>query len=360
MRRSSAIEVMKARRAGPVPRILAMATAVPPRTVSQGRAAGLMRKLLGPKLSGFERLAAVYQNSGIKKRQIAVPHAWFKREHGLGERNRIYLDTSVGLLDRVARECFESSGVRPEQVDDLIVVSSTGIATPSLDALLMGRLGLSPRVRRTPLFGLGCAGGVLGLGRAAAFAGTGRTALLLVVELCSLSFQKSDISKKNLVASALFGDGAAGVLIGCRGRGPRLGPQEEHTWPGTLDVMGWNVVDTGFSVIFSRSIPHLVRSRLRPVIDGFLRRQGLSVDDVDEFICHPGGAKVLDALEETFGLERGALELSRRTLADHGNMSAPTVLFSLKEALRGTRAGRRFVLTSLGPGFTAAMMLIEA
>ncbi|TBR24900.1 type III polyketide synthase, partial [bacterium] len=204
------------------------------------------------------------------------------------------------------------------------------------------------------------AGGVLGLGRAAALAGADRTALLLVVELCSLSFQKSDVSKKNLVASALFGDGAAGVLIGSRGRGPRLRAQEEHTWPGTLDVMGWDVVDTGFSVLFSRSIPHLVRSRLRPVLDAFLRRQGLTADDVDEFLCHPGGAKVLDALEDALGLRRGALEHSRRTLADHGNMSAPTVLFSLKEALRGAQAGRKFVLTTLGPGFSAGMMFIEA
>lgn len=360
MKRSSDVTGRSARRASPVPRLLALATAVPPRTVGQGRAAGLMRKLLGPRLSGFERLSAVYRNSGIKSRAIAVPHAWFKREHGLGERNRIYLDTSVRLLERVARECFATAGLRADQVDDLIVVSSTGIATPSLDAVLMGRLGMSPRVRRTPLFGLGCAGGVLGLGRATALAGNGRTVLLLVVELCSLSFQKSDVSKKNLVASALFGDGAAGALIGFRGRGPRLYAQEEHTWPGTLDVMGWNVVDTGFSVVFSRSIPHLVRSRLRSVLDGFLRRQALSIDDVDEFICHPGGAKVLDALEEVFGVKPGALEHSRRTLSDQGNMSAPTVLFSLKEALRGAKTGRKFVLTSLGPGFTAAMMLVEA
>ena len=190
-------------------------------------------------------------------------------------------------------------------------------------------------------------------------AGTERTALLLVVELCSLSFQKSDVSKKNLVASALFGDGAAGALIGPRGRGPRLLAQEEHTWPGTLGVMGWDVVDTGFSVVFSRSIPHLVRSRLKSVVERFLKSQRLSLKDVDEFICHPGGAKVLDALEETFGLAPGALNHSRRTLADHGNMSAPTVLFSLKEALSEGRRGKRLLLTTLGPGFTAGMMLLE-
>lgn len=343
----------------PGPRLLALATAVPPRAVSQARAVGLMRKLMGPKIPGFERLAAVYRNSGIKNRNIVVPHAWFKREHGIGERNRIYLRESVKLLERVARDCFARAGIRPGQVDDLIVVSSTGIATPGLDAVLMERLGLSPGVRRTPIFGLGCAGGVLGLGRAAALAGAERTALLLVVELCSLSFQKSDLSKKNLVASALFGDGAAGALIGPGGAGPRLLAQEEHTWPGTLGVMGWEIVDTGFSVVFSRSIPHLVKSRFKSVIDRFLLGQGLSLKDVDEFICHPGGAKVLDALEESFGLASGALGHSRRTLAAHGNMSAPTVLFSLKEALRRKKRGRRLLLTTLGPGFTAGMMLVE-
>jgi alkylresorcinol/alkylpyrone synthase len=186
--------------------------------------------------------------------------------------------------------------------------------------------------------------------------------LLLVVELCSLTFRLQDRSKSNLVATALFGDGAAAAVVSCRGDyadAPRLGPWGEHTWPDSLDVMGWDVADDGLKVVFSRDIPTLVREDLRPIVDDFLAANGASLDDLAGFVCHPGGAKVLDALEACFELPRGALTHAREVLRDHGNMSAATVLFVLKAALAARAKGPQ-LMTTLGPGFTAGFLVVEA
>ena len=215
-----------------------------------------------------------------------------------------------------------------------------------------------------PLFGLGCAGGVLGLSRAAAMARAAPNShvLFLDIELSTLTFRRDDRSKANLVATALFGDGAAGAVLTCRddapANAPRIGPAGEHTWPDTLDIMGWDVADDGLQVVFSRDIPTLVRSELRPVVDTFLRRNRISLHDINEYICHPGGARVLDALESALDLKAGALVYSRHVLREHGNMSSATVLFILRQALDAGAKGR-YLLTSMGPGFTAAMMIIE-
>ena len=186
-----------------------------------------------------------------------------------------------------------------------------------------------------------------------------RLYLVVVVELCGLTFRHADRSKSNLVATALFGDGAAAALISCGRPGLKLTGWGEHTWPDSLDVMGWGVSDDGLSVIFSRDIPTIVKNEFRAATIGFLDGQGLATSDIDAYLCHPGGAKVLDALEEVLGVERGGLQHSRRVLRDYGNMSAATVLFVLDEALGCGERGR-FLMSSLGPGFTCAFMTIEA
>ena len=208
-------------------------------------------------------------------------------------------------------------------------MSTTGVATPSLDARLMERLPFRRNLERLPIFGLGCAGGVLGLARTATLsrAKPERLYLLVVVELCGLTFRHADRSKSNLVTTALFGDGAAAALVSCKGDGVALTGWGEHTWPESLDVMGWGVSDDGLSVIFSRDIPTIVKDEFLDATVGFLKRQGLTLADVDSYVCHPGGAKVLDALEEVLSLERGGLRHARRILRDYGNMSAATVLF---------------------------------
>ena len=202
---------------------------------------------------------------------------------------------------------------------------------------------------------------MLGLARAAdlARAAPKSRVLFLVVELCALCFRHGDFTKSNLVATALFGDGATAAVISCDGDGPALGQAGEFTWPQSLDIMGWDVADDGLKAIFSRDIPALVQRDLRAATEAFLRRHDLTVADIDYFVCHPGGAKVLDALEEAFGLAPGALGHARATLRDYGNMSAATVIFVLKRMLAAGVQGR-MLMTALGPGFTAGFQLIEA
>lgn len=353
--------------AAPVPRLKALATAVPRFVLAQDDVVRHAAEIFAPAEAGFHRLAPVYRNARIERRHSCMPIEWFLAEHGFAERNALFLEHATNLLSEVAGKALTEARLRPEDIDVLVTVSSSGIATPSLDATVMGRIAFRPDVLRLPVFGLGCAGGVLGLARAAAMAQAMPRArvLLLAVELCSLTFRRQDRAKSNIVATALFGDGAAAAVITCRendpgaGDAPRLGPWGEHTWPDSLDVMGWDVANDGLAVVFSRDIPTLVQDELRPVLDAFFKRHDLALADFDEFIPHPGGAKVLDALEDCFDLPRGALKRARETLRDYGNMSSVTVLFVLRAALDVRRGGRR-LLTTLGPGFTAGMMIVEA
>jgi alkylresorcinol/alkylpyrone synthase len=219
-------------------------------------------------------------------------------------------------------------------------------------------MGLRRDIRRLPIFGLGCAGGVVGLARAAelATANPGSRVLFLAVELCALTFRKDDVSKSNIVATALFGDGAAGAILSTAGNGPVVGPSVEYTWPASLDIMGWDVEEDGLKAIFSQSIPALVANDFKPILGRFLDKAGLGLAEIDGFACHPGGAKVLDALEDAFGMPRGGLVESRSVLRDFGNMSAVTALFVL-ERMRWRE--RRNMMTALGPGFSAAFLMID-
>jgi alkylresorcinol/alkylpyrone synthase len=219
------------------------------------------------------------------------------------------------------------------------------------------RLNLRRNVRRLPIFGLGCAGGVVGLTRAGelAQAHPGSRVLFLVVELCALTFRKDDISKSNIVATALFGDGAAGAILSTEGDGPVVEAGGEYTWPDSLGIMGWDVQEDGLKAIFSQSIPSLVANDFKPILHDYLEANGLRLSEFDGFACHPGGAKVLDALEDAIGIARGALSESRGVLHDYGNMSAVTALFVLE---RMRWRDQRTLMTALGPGFTAVFLAI--
>ncbi|MBL8658190.1 MAG: type III polyketide synthase [Rhodospirillales bacterium] len=352
--------------APPLPRLLALATAVPDVTLRQDDVVRHAAEIFAPAEGGFYRLAPVYRNARIAQRRSCVPIEWFLEEHGFAERNALFLEHATRLLVEAARGALAQARLAPEDIDVIVAVSSSGIATPGLGAMLMETIPFRDDVQRLPIFGLGCAGGVLGLARAAAMAQAMPDArvLLLVVELCSLTFRRNDRSKSNIVATALFGDGAAAAVVSCRDDGagarnaPRLGPWGEHRWPNSLDVMGWDVADDGLKVVFSRDIPTLVETELRPVVDAFLARHALTLAEIDAFVPHPGGAKVLDALEDCFGLRRGGLTHARQVLRDFGNMSAVTVLFVLRAALDASPSGRH-LLTTLGPGFTAGMMIVE-
>lgn len=344
------------------PRLLALATATPSTVLRQDEVKSWARRFFnGQGGGGIERLLPAFDNAGIRTRHSCVGLAWFDAAHGWEEKNRLYIENATALLERVARSCLTQADLDPAAVDAIVAVSTSGIATPSLDARLIKSLGLRPDVIRLPIFGLGCAGGVLGLARAAELAQRerGRHVLFLVVELCGLTFRHADRTKANIIASALFGDGAAGALIGPGKDRPRLTDWGEHTWPDTLAVMGWNVRDDGLGVLFSQDIPALVRREMRPAAQRYLARRGQTLSDIDGFVCHPGGTKVMDALEEAFGVAPGSLVHARGVLSDYGNMSAATVLFVLERALVGGQAGR-LLMSALGPGFTAAFMTLEA
>ncbi|HUK57947.1 MAG TPA: 3-oxoacyl-[acyl-carrier-protein] synthase III C-terminal domain-containing protein [Stellaceae bacterium] len=343
------------------PRLLSLATAVPPFEMGQREVAERARRIFSGVAKGeLDRLMPVFANAGIARRYSCVPIDWYESPHGWVDRNALYLDNATRLLEDAARRALEAARLRPGDVDAVVCVSTTGIATPSLDAVVAGRLGLRPDVRRLPVFGLGCAGGVNGLASAVdlARAAPGSRVLFLVVELCALSFRRHDISKSNIVATALFGDGAAAAVVSSKGYGPAFGNAGEHTWPSSLDIMGWDVAEDGLKAIFSRDIPALVERDLRAVVGDFLRREDLRLGDIRHYVCHPGGAKVVTALEAAFELPAGALDSARGVLSDYGNMSAPTVLFVLDRVLRSGAEGR-MLLTALGPGFTAGMLRLD-
>ena len=325
------------------------------------------RALFRERGEDIERLMPVYLNAGIETRYSCVPIAWYEQDHGWAEKNRLFLDNALNLLERATLDCLNAAGLRPDDIDAIVCVSTSGIATPSLDAQLMQRLDMRRDLTRLPIFGLGCAGGVLGLARAASLARTipGARVLYLVVELCGLTFRRADQSKSNVIATALFGDGAAAALLVADPPGPgssqgghRITASGEHTWRDSLDVMGWRVEDDGLGVLFSKDIPSLIRGDFGLVLDGFLDKAGLRRRDIDHFLCHPGGTKVVDALEEVIGRGAGSLEHSRAVLRDFGNMSAVTVVFVLDRFLRGGGGGRS-VMTAVGPGFTAGFLILD-
>jgi alkylresorcinol/alkylpyrone synthase len=240
----------------PRARLYGLSTAWPPHVLHQEDVAANGAQMFATTHGGFERLAPIYRNALIETRHSCVPIEWYLQPHSFSERNDLFLENAVALLAEAATRALEQAGLEAGQIDTLITVCSTGVATPSLDARLMQVMPFRPDARRLPIFGLGCAGGVIGLARAAemARAHPDSRVLLLVVELCALTFRFQDRSKSNLVATALFGDGAAAAIVSCRddAGGPELGPAHEHTWPDSLDVMGWDVADDGLKVVFSR------------------------------------------------------------------------------------------------------------
>jgi alkylresorcinol/alkylpyrone synthase len=340
-------------------KLLSLATAVPEHVVETEFVRREAAKVFG-RLGGslFEHLLPIFGNSGIKRRYSVCAPAWFYEKQGWPERTAEYMRGSKDLFKTVARDALAQAGVEAREISTIVTVSTTGIATPSVEAHVLGELGFRSDVKRVPVFGLGCAGGLSGLSLAArlALAEPGKKVLLVVIELCTLAFRLEEFTKANIVATAIFGDGAAGAVLEAGPGGlSAIEYLGEHTWPDSIDVMGWRIDPQGFGAIFSRDIPDLVLRELRPVADAFLARHALTLDDVSTFSFHPGGAKVITALEQAFRLDQGRLQDERQVLADYGNMSAATVLFVLAKALKEKAKGRR-LLASLGPGFTASFM----
>jgi alkylresorcinol/alkylpyrone synthase len=308
----------------------------------------------------YPKLVDVFVNAGIELRYSVRPLDWFDRPHDWRERTAAYLEGAQALFAQAASAALERARVAASDVDVVVTVSSTGIATPSLEARVAQQLGLRADTMRVPVFGLGCAGGVSGLAAAArlARAEPGEIVLLVVVELCTLAQRADRDEKADVISAALFGDGAAALVLraGAHDGALQIGVAAEHTWPQTLDIMGWAVDPAGFGVVLSRSLPRFVEERLAAPARHFVKAARMQTG---RYIFHPGGAKVLDAVETALGLRPGTCVLERDVLRDFGNMSAPSVMIVHERALaRGDAAPA--VMGALGPGFTASFLALDA
>jgi len=344
-------------------RIRVATTALPEYRYSQSetRAAAARLFLDDPRL---QAALGLFDATGIAERRFARPLEEIIAPPELGRRNEQSIDAALDLAERALRDAVARAECELTDIDHLLVTSNTGVATPSLDALLLHRLRLRPDLERTPLFGLGCAGGAIGVARGAdlAVARPGACIAVIAVELCSLTFQIEDRSPKNLVGAALFADGAGCVLMSTgEGPGPRVVAHQSHTFPDSTDMMGFRLRPSGFELVLSRALPALVEREMGDLVRRFLGEHGLAPGDIDHVIAHPGGPKVVAALERSLDLAPDRLEPSRRFLRRHGNLSSASVLFVLRDHLenRTPAAGDHGLLLALGPGFSAELVLLE-
>ena len=360
---------------GPVPRLIALATAAPEPLVPQARIRELVERLFEGGPAGHSRLLQVFDHSGIETRSVCMPLEWYTQPRTFAQQNALYVEHALRLGASAASRALAAAGLPASAVDHVVFVSTTGLATPSLDARISLALGCRPDCRRTPVWGLGCAGGAAGVARARdlALADAASVVLLVAVELCSLTFRHADRDKRNLVATSLFSDGAAAAVI--TGAAARAGTSPETRpkralelvgsgstlWPDTLDVMGWEVSSEGLHVVFSRDIPTIARERVKPFLEQFLARQGLTLADVTHMVAHPGGAKVLEAYASSLGWPEAGLAHARTELRVHGNMSSPSCLFVLERFLEAGDIGEGefALLLALGPGFSAESVLLR-
>ncbi len=348
-----------------MPRILSTATTRPPHRLLQEEAREFARSHFADAHADIERLLPVFDNAGIQTRFLCQPLDWYTEPQSFAEKNRLAVTWAEQLAEECAQQCLASTGFTAADISHVIFVCSTGLATPSLDARLMQRMGVAPHARRTPLFGLGCAGGAAGLSHASrsALAEPESLVLLVAVETTSLTFLSEDHGKSNLIATALFGDGAAAALIAGDARsesGPEILATRSTLFEDSLAVMGWNFLEHGLQVVFSRAIPGLVKRHSRADIESFLADRRLDIADIDCWIMHPGGVRVLEAYERALGIDPACFAVTREVLRDSGNMSSATVLHVLDRFLGQDMlgAGQCGLLSALGPGFSSEHVLL--
>jgi alkylresorcinol/alkylpyrone synthase len=336
------------------PRLRALGTAVPPHCITQIQVLDILAQAKGKALP--PRMAEILGNTGIAQRHIAMPPAYYFGKRSWADRARVYEDAASQMFQAAAGQALERAGLTPSDIGQIVFVSTTGTMTPSLPSRMIATMGFVPDTRCVPLFGYGCAGGVIGLGVAADLyrAAPAKPVLLISLELCSIAYDHARMDKKDMVALALFADGCAAAVIGA-GDGPELSAFASHVWPDTLEMMGWEIGDTGFDLVLARDIPVFVNSHFAPVCDNFLSSQHLAKSDMGEPACHPGGGRVVDALAEYFGND---LPATRTVLRQYGNMSSPTVLFVLEALLAAGPMTKPTLMTALGPGFVGAMGLL--
>jgi alkylresorcinol/alkylpyrone synthase len=347
-------------------RISSAATALPRNYYAQDVLIEAFRRHWGQRLERFQVLEKLHAATGVDGRYLAFPiehypfAAW-------GEANDNWIHASLELGEQAICRAMQRAGVAAQDIGAFFFVSITGVASPSIEGRLINRMRLSPRMKRIPIFGLGCVAGAAGIARAADYvkAFPGEAALLLSVELCSLTVQQDDLSVANLISTGLFGDGAAAVIVSGAeldaAPGPEIVATRSTFYPGTEAVMGWDISEKGFRIVLSRDVPDVIRLHLKRDADEFLSDQGLTLADIGNFVIHTGGPKVLEATEAALGLRAGALETSWDCLRKTGNLSSASVLFVLEETLRNRRppAGAWSLLAAMGPGFCSELVLLR-
>lgn len=337
-----------------------------PYKVSQQAVKEFAEDVFASSFPEIRRMLPVFDNTEIVTRNLCKPLEYYRQKHTFEEQNREFIRLALDYSIQAIEECLSSAGINADQITDLVFVSTTGLATPSLDALIINKMRLNPHVNRMSIFGLGCGGGTSGFAKACTLAKANPDAVVLLVaaELCSLTFLRNDSSKSNFIGSSLFADGLAACLI--------VGDRQEKTsdkkinfvaaesklYYDSLDIMGWDFTDSGFKVLFSPGIPALIAGNVREDVTSFLARQELSLPAIKNFIFHPGGKKVLKAYEEALAAEGDFLQTSREVMKAYGNMSSCTVLYVLERFLHGYEKGYGLMM-AMGPGFSSEMVLLE-
>lgn len=325
-------------------------------------------ELWGQKHFNPRRVEQLHRSVQVSERYLALPMEEYKKISSFTESNDHFIRVATDVGEKIVRNALEKAHLAPQDIDAIFFVSVTGLATPSIDAKLCNRLGFRNDIKRIPIFGLGCVAGAAGLARMHDYlvAYPSHKAILLSVELCSLTLQPQDLSVANLIASGLFGDGGACVLAtGHMDAKPPNHPSviasQSRFYPNTEDVMGWHIGEKGFTVILQATVPDLARAHLRDDVDGFLAKHGISRTDIQHWVCHTGGPKVLQAFEEALELPSTALALSWKSLQSVGNLSSSSVLYVLQDTIEETKPqkGDFGVLLAMGPGFCCEMVLLQ-
>lgn len=364
-------EVMK------MSKVMSVGTAFPQFLLTQDQTVEFAQELFSESFRDINRLLTVFANGQIKQRHFAKGMSWFQNDHSFAEKNDAYIEQAVQLGSQAIVSCLTShtylmENVPYEEIEAIFFISTSGLSTPSIEARIMNELPFSPHTKRIPIWGLGCAGGASGLARAHEYCTAFPTAKVLVlsVELCSLTFQRNDRSKSNLIGTSLFADGVACALVvgeevdtrmwGKLSTVPRMVDTQSTLMPHSEDVMGWDVKDEGLYVVFSKDIPTIIGSWLPVQVDTFLSKHSLHTSDMKHFIAHPGGKKVLDAYVDSLGFTAHMIEHSANVLQEHGNMSSATVLYVLDRFMQDDIKENEYgLLTALGPGFSSELVLMR-
>lgn len=346
--------------------IISAATAFPTNYYPQEVLLAALQQYWGDQIENPQVLRRLHRHVGVEGRYLSLPMEEYPKLKSWGEANDHWVRVARDLGEQAISSALAGAGLKPTDIGAFFFTSITGICSPSMDALLINRLGMCRNIRRLPIFGLGCVAGAASISRAADYvrAYPGQIAVVLAVELCSLTLQREDLSMANLISSGLFGDGAAAVLVAgadCELPGITILGTRSVFYPQTEEMMGWDVSEKGFRIVLSREVPELVRKNLGRDVDHFLAERGLTRAGIGSWVLHTGGPKVLEATADALGLRHGQLDASWDCLRRTGNLSSASVLVVLEEVMKNRRPepGTLGLLAAMGPGFCAELVLLE-